>query len=141
MAVTSAISDFVSSIYELFASFFSTLFHLVSTIFNAVIGFFTGIFNLIVGTVGSVLEVVGETGKFLLGQSSVFEQRDSYKRNRQCAFHHHRWRRLRGLAEIHALSRQDRCCRGQEAQLVAPWQYYHFPRLDCTIARSVFRSM
>src|ERR1700753_2312912 len=31
MALTTAISDFISSIYELFATFFSTLFHLIST--------------------------------------------------------------------------------------------------------------
>ena len=74
MAVTTAVNDFVSSIYELIASFVTTFFHLIQTIFNGIIGFVTGFFNLVVGTIGSVLGVVGETGKFLIGKSQLVQR-------------------------------------------------------------------
>jgi len=69
MAVTSAISDFVKSIYELFESFFTTLFSLVSTVVSAVVTLFTDLINLVAGTLKGGLNVLGETGKFIFGNA------------------------------------------------------------------------
>jgi phage-related protein len=68
MAITSAISDFIKSIYELFESFFTTLFHLITTIVSAIVNLFTDFFNLIAGTLKGGLNVLGETGKFVFGK-------------------------------------------------------------------------
>jgi len=58
MALTTAVNDFVSSIYELFATFFRTFYNLIMSVVNAVTGFVTGI-----------LGVAGETAKFLIGNA------------------------------------------------------------------------
>jgi phage-related protein len=67
MAITSAISDFVKSIYELFESFFTTLFSLVTTIISSVVTLFSDLINLVAGTLKGGANVLGETGKFLFG--------------------------------------------------------------------------
>jgi len=72
MAVTSAFSNFFSAIGELIASFFHTLSSLITTIISTITGLFTGVVNLVMSTVGNVLEVFGETGKFLFGNAFLF---------------------------------------------------------------------
>jgi hypothetical protein len=70
MALTTAVNDFVSSIYELFATFFKTFYNLIMSVVNAVTGFVTGI-----------LGVAGETAKFLIGKSvNSIAEYDSEKR-------------------------------------------------------------
>jgi hypothetical protein len=74
MAITTAISDFVKSIYELFESFFTTLFGLVNTVVSAVVTFFADLINLVVGTLKGSLNVLGETGKFIFGEPEGHEK-------------------------------------------------------------------
>jgi hypothetical protein len=75
MAITTAVSDFISSIYELIATFISTFFHLIKTAFDAIIGFVSGFFELIVSTVSTVFGVAVETGRFLIGKSNASDIR------------------------------------------------------------------
>jgi len=65
--LVSAVTDLFHSFYELFASFFTTLFNLVYGLVDGVVSFITGVLSLFAHTVTGVLEVVGETGKFLVG--------------------------------------------------------------------------
>jgi hypothetical protein len=64
----SAITDIFHSIYELIASFVLTIWSIISTVVDQVFGFVAGIFSLVSHAVVGVLEVVGETGKFLIGK-------------------------------------------------------------------------
>lgn len=70
MAVTSAISDFVASIFELFKSVFTTAYNIVHSIFTAAFNFVSGIFNLVTDLLSGVFDVAGGIGKFVAGKSS-----------------------------------------------------------------------
>ena len=71
MAITSAIGDFVHSIYELFASFFGAIYNVISGILVMILNFFRGIVDLFADVFGGVFEVLGGVGKFLLGMYSL----------------------------------------------------------------------
>ncbi|KXH69007.1 hypothetical protein CSAL01_11484 [Colletotrichum salicis] len=66
MAVSNAIQDLFSSIYELLSSIFNAFYHVLQTIFNTIIGFFTGLVNLITDVFQGAIDVVGGFGKFVL---------------------------------------------------------------------------
>jgi hypothetical protein len=69
---TSAISDFVKSIFELFASFFQTLFQLIETIFRTIFNFFASVLQLGADSFKGVFDVLGGVANFLLGESSCY---------------------------------------------------------------------
>jgi len=69
--LVSGITDIFHSIYELIASFVLTIWGIVSTIVDQVVSFVAGIFSLVSHTVVGLFEVVGETGKFLIGNIFV----------------------------------------------------------------------
>ncbi|EXM08875.1 hypothetical protein FOIG_01917 [Fusarium odoratissimum NRRL 54006] len=68
MAITSAISDLFSSIYELLASVFNTFYSVIHSILSAVLGFVQGLFNLIGDVVSGLVEVTGGVGKFVASE-------------------------------------------------------------------------
>jgi hypothetical protein len=70
MAITSAISDLFSSIYELLASVFSTFYSVIHSILSAVLGFVQGLFNLIGDVVSGLVDVTGGVGKFVASEFS-----------------------------------------------------------------------
>lgn len=65
MAITSAVSDFISSIYELFASVLGGVYNIFHTVFAAVFGLFSGIINMFADLLKGGIDVVGGLGKFL----------------------------------------------------------------------------
>jgi hypothetical protein len=65
MAISSAINDFVSSIYELFASVLSGIYNIFHTVFAAVFGLFSGVINLFADVFKGAIDVVGGLGTFL----------------------------------------------------------------------------
>lgn len=66
MALTTAISDFIKSIYELFASFFQTLFALIQTILSTVYNFFASVLQLSADSMKGVFSIFGGVANFLL---------------------------------------------------------------------------
>ncbi|KAM0559275.1 hypothetical protein ACHAO7_001535 [Fusarium culmorum] len=71
MAITSAINDLFSSIYELLASVFNTVYAIIHSIFSAVLGFVQGLFNLIGDVVSGLVEVTGGVGKFVASNAAI----------------------------------------------------------------------
>ncbi|EXM08876.1 hypothetical protein NOF04DRAFT_8379 [Fusarium oxysporum II5] len=71
MAITSAISDLFSSIYELLASVFNTFYSVIHSILSAVLGFVQGLFNLIGDVVSGLVEVTGGVGKFVASNAAI----------------------------------------------------------------------
>lgn len=69
MAITSAISDFVASIFELFSSVFNTAYALVHSIVTAAVNFVSGIFTLVADMLSGVVDIAGGIGKFVFGKS------------------------------------------------------------------------
>ncbi|KAH6981801.1 hypothetical protein BGZ61DRAFT_529888 [Ilyonectria robusta] len=67
MAITTAISDFIKSIYELLASILSTAYTVVSSTVSAVLNFFAGLFTLLGNIVSGMVDVAGGVGKFVAG--------------------------------------------------------------------------
>ncbi|KAK7424673.1 hypothetical protein QQX98_000249 [Neonectria punicea] len=67
MAITTAISDFVNSIYELFASLIGTVYAILHSTVTAVFSFITGFFNLVGDVVSGLIDVAGGLGKFVAG--------------------------------------------------------------------------
>ncbi|KAI1039540.1 hypothetical protein LB505_002663 [Fusarium chuoi] len=70
MAITSAISDLFSSIYELLASVFNTIYSVIHSILTAILAFVQGFFNLIGDVVSGLVEVTGGVGKFVASEFS-----------------------------------------------------------------------
>ncbi|KAF5685382.1 hypothetical protein FCIRC_3440 [Fusarium circinatum] len=71
MAITSAISDLFSSIYELLASVFNTFYAVIHSILTAILGFVQGLFNLIGDVVSGLVEVTGGVGKFVASNAAI----------------------------------------------------------------------
>jgi len=71
MAITSAISDFVASIFELFSSVFNTAYALVHSIVTAAVNFVSGIFTLVADMLSGVVDIAGGIGKFVFGNIVV----------------------------------------------------------------------
>ncbi|KAH7157424.1 hypothetical protein B0J13DRAFT_617521 [Dactylonectria estremocensis] len=69
MAITTAISDFVNSIYELFISIISTIYTVVNSALSAILGFITGIFTLLGDVTKGMVDVAGGVGKFVAGNA------------------------------------------------------------------------
>ena len=67
MAITSAINDFFSSIYELLASVLGTFYAIIHSFITAILGFVQGIFNLVGDVVSGMADVVGGVDKFVAG--------------------------------------------------------------------------
>lgn len=67
MAITTAISDFIKSIYELLASILSTAYAVVSSTVSAILNFFAGLFDLLGNIVSGMVDVAGGVGKFVAG--------------------------------------------------------------------------
>jgi phage-related protein len=70
MALTTAISDFVKSIFELFASFFQTLFALIQTILMTVYNFVASVLQLGADSFKGVFDIFGGVANFLLCEYS-----------------------------------------------------------------------
>lgn len=70
MAITTAISDFIKSIYELLASILSTAYTIVSSTVSAVLNFFAGLFTLLGNIISGMVDVAGGVGKFVAGMFS-----------------------------------------------------------------------
>lgn len=68
MAVTSAISDFFASIFELISSVFKTAYAIVHSILTAAVNFVSGVFTLITDLFSGVVDVAGGIGKFVFGR-------------------------------------------------------------------------
>ncbi|KAF4943433.1 hypothetical protein FGADI_13422 [Fusarium gaditjirri] len=71
MAITTAISDLFSSIYELLASVFNTFYSVIHSILSAILGFVQGFFNLIGDVVSGLVEVTGGVGKFVASNAAI----------------------------------------------------------------------
>ncbi|KAF4449057.1 hypothetical protein F53441_7601 [Fusarium austroafricanum] len=71
MAVTSAISNFLSSIYELLASVFNTIYAVIHSTLTAILGFVQGLFNLIGDVVSGLVDVTGGVGKFVASNAAI----------------------------------------------------------------------
>jgi hypothetical protein len=67
MAVTSAISDFFASIYELISSIFGAAYSIVHSVFLAAYNFVTGIFSLVGDVLGGFVDISTGVGKFIVG--------------------------------------------------------------------------
>ncbi|KFH45459.1 hypothetical protein ACRE_037680 [Hapsidospora chrysogenum ATCC 11550] len=67
MALTSAVSDFIKSIYELFASVFGTAYSLAHSLFMAIFNFVGGLLTLAGDIASGVLDIAGGVSKFVLG--------------------------------------------------------------------------
>lgn len=71
MALTSAVSDFIKSIYELFASVFGTAYSLAHSLFMAIFNFVGGLLTLAGDIASGVLDIAGGVSKFVLGMSPI----------------------------------------------------------------------
>ncbi|KAF5670496.1 hypothetical protein FHETE_4403 [Fusarium heterosporum] len=71
MAITSAITDLLSSIYELFASVLNTIYTVIHSIFSAVLGFVQGLFNLVGDVLSGLVDVTGGVGKFVASNAAI----------------------------------------------------------------------
>ncbi|QDS75612.1 hypothetical protein FKW77_006574 [Venturia effusa] len=69
MALTTAISDFIKSIFELFASFFQTLFALIQTILMTVYNFFASVLQLGADSMKGVFDIFGGVANFLISNA------------------------------------------------------------------------
>ncbi|KAK0622336.1 hypothetical protein B0T14DRAFT_563796 [Immersiella caudata] len=67
MAITSAVSDLVASIYELFASFVGAVYTIVHSFVMGIFNLFTGFFAFIADIFKGVFDIVGGVGKFVTG--------------------------------------------------------------------------
>ncbi|KAK4188605.1 hypothetical protein QBC35DRAFT_354172, partial [Podospora australis] len=65
MAVTNAITDLVSSIFELFSSFLGAIYTIIYSFFAGVLGLFTGFFAFIADIFKGVFDVTSGVGKFV----------------------------------------------------------------------------
>ncbi|KAF5024187.1 hypothetical protein F66182_3701 [Fusarium sp. NRRL 66182] len=71
MAITSAINDLFSSIYELLASIFNTVYSVIHSILSAILGFVQGLFNLIGDVLSGLVDVTGGVGKFVASNAAI----------------------------------------------------------------------
>ncbi|KAK4225055.1 hypothetical protein QBC38DRAFT_279840 [Podospora fimiseda] len=67
MAITSAISDLISSIFELFSSFLGAAYTIIHSFFAAILSLFSGFFNFVADIFRGVFDVLGGVGNFLAG--------------------------------------------------------------------------
>lgn len=67
MAITTAINDFLSSIYELLSSIFGTVYAVIHSVIATLLGFVRGLFNLIGDVTSGLVDVAGGVGKFVAG--------------------------------------------------------------------------
>lgn len=72
MAITSAVSDLVASVYELFASFIGAIYTIVHSFLAGIANLFAGVFHLFADVFQGVFDLVGGVGKFVAGKSSPF---------------------------------------------------------------------
>ena len=68
MAITSAISDLFSSIYELFASFFGAIYAVIHGAFMAVWNFIVAILSLVQNVITEAIHLTGGVGKFVASE-------------------------------------------------------------------------
>lgn len=69
MTISTAITDFFNSLYELAASIAGIAYRTVHSAFAAVWGLFSGIINLVAGVLRGGVELVGGVGRFLISES------------------------------------------------------------------------
>ena len=69
MAITSAISDFFQSLYELLSSVLGSAYSLGHSILTAVFSFVGGLLNLAGNVAGGLVDIAGGVGKFVAGES------------------------------------------------------------------------
>lgn len=65
MAITTAINDLFSSIYELIASILGTFYAVIHSVINAILGLVQGFFTLVSDVLSGVVDVAGGIGRFL----------------------------------------------------------------------------
>lgn len=69
MAITSAVTDLVSSVYELFASLVGAAYTIVHSFVAGILSLFSGFFAFIADIFQGVFDIVGGVGKFVTGMS------------------------------------------------------------------------
>ncbi|KAK3985235.1 hypothetical protein QBC44DRAFT_335493 [Cladorrhinum sp. PSN332] len=67
MAITSAVSDLISSILELVSSFFGAAYTIAHSFVAGILGLFTGFFTFVGDIFQGVFDIVGGVGKFVAG--------------------------------------------------------------------------
>ena len=72
MAVTSAVSDFVASIYELFASLLGAIYAVAHSLVMGVVHLFTGFAAFIGDMFSGVFDMVGGIAKFIGGKAAFY---------------------------------------------------------------------
>ena len=91
MAISSAINDLVSSIYELFASVLGGIYAIFHTIFAAVYGLFSGVINLFADVFKGAIDVVGGLGKFVASKCRFPPQVPTYFPRLLAGLHSNWW--------------------------------------------------
>ncbi|KAL6865669.1 hypothetical protein ACO1O0_001764 [Amphichorda felina] len=71
MAITSAISDFLQSLYELLSSVLGSAYSLGHSILTAVFSFVGGLLTLAGNVAGGLVDIAGGVGKFVAGNIVV----------------------------------------------------------------------
>ncbi|KAH6624004.1 hypothetical protein B0J18DRAFT_427046 [Chaetomium sp. MPI-SDFR-AT-0129] len=71
MAITSAVSDLLSSIRELLASVFGTAYAVIHSFVASILGLFTGFFAFLGDLGKGVFDVAGGVGKFVAGNAAI----------------------------------------------------------------------
>lgn len=86
MAITTAITNFVMSLHELFVSVLGAAYSLGHSIFMAIFGFIGGLLTLAGDVAEELIDIAGGISKFVLGRSGVlgFRTMTRADRNRQC---------------------------------------------------------
>ncbi|KAI6784571.1 uncharacterized protein J7T54_006616 [Emericellopsis cladophorae] len=67
MAITTAVSDFFASIYELVSSVFCAAYSVVHSVFLAAYNFVVGILSLVGDVLGGFVDISTGVGKFIVG--------------------------------------------------------------------------
>lgn len=73
MALSTALEDFMKSIYELFASIVGTVYSIIYSTVSAVFAFIAGLFSLVGDVVAGMAKAAGGVGKFVTGKFSCVE--------------------------------------------------------------------
>jgi len=72
MAITNAVTDLVSSIYELLASFVGAVYTIVHSFVMGIFSLFAGFFAFIADIFKGVFDIAGGVGKFVTGKLLPF---------------------------------------------------------------------
>lgn len=119
MAITTAINDLFSSIYELIASILGTFYAIIHSFITAILGFVQGIFTLTADVLNGLVDVAGGVGKFIASTSSNLHRFHSRNNGADYSLRQHRtdrrWRRhCSRVCQVHC-SGAEGCDREESA--------------------------